>query len=52
MTGMPAWGPNAPDENLWEIVAFLRKLPSLSFEDFQVMEQKVAMQSDESHSTK
>jgi mono/diheme cytochrome c family protein len=52
MTGMPAWGPADPDENLWAIVAFLQKLPSLSFEDFQAMEQKVAAQSAESHSTK
>jgi len=49
MTGMPAWGPNAPDANLWEIVAFMQKLPSLTFEDFQAMEKKIAARSSESH---
>jgi len=30
MTGMPAFGPTHADDQLWDLVAFLRKLPSLS----------------------
>ncbi|WP_372981905.1 cytochrome c [Marinobacter sediminum] len=30
MTGMPAWGVTHDDEDLWEITAFLQRLPSLS----------------------
>ena len=29
MTGMPAWGPTHSDEQLWQIVAFLRLLPTM-----------------------
>lgn len=29
MTGMPAWGPTHDDETLWNVVAFLQKLPEL-----------------------
>lgn len=30
MTGMPAWEFRMPDEDLWAVVAFLRRLPELS----------------------
>lgn len=30
MTGMPAWGVTHDDEDLWEITAFIQRLPSLS----------------------
>jgi mono/diheme cytochrome c family protein len=30
MTGMPAWGVTHSDEEIWNMVAFLQKLPSLS----------------------
>jgi mono/diheme cytochrome c family protein len=30
MTGMPAFGPTNNDEEIWKIVAFLRRLPALS----------------------
>ena len=33
MTGMPAWGDHSDDE-LWAIVAFLRKLPDLSEQQY------------------
>jgi mono/diheme cytochrome c family protein len=33
MTGMPAFGPTHSDEEIWKIVAFLRRLPELSDED-------------------
>jgi mono/diheme cytochrome c family protein len=36
MTGMPAWGVRHDDEILWDVVAFLRKLPELTPEQYQV----------------
>ncbi|WP_129140143.1 c-type cytochrome [Modicisalibacter coralii] len=30
MTGMPSWGATHDDEELWELVAFLQEMPSLS----------------------
>lgn len=33
MTGMPAFGGSTKDEEIWKIVAFLRKLPALSPEE-------------------
>lgn len=47
MTGMPAWGPTHDDARIWAIVAFVRKLPTLSAEDYQRMEQKMAGERDE-----
>ena len=35
MTGMPAWGITHDDELLWDVVAFLRKLPELSPEQYE-----------------
>jgi hypothetical protein len=37
MTGMPAWGPTHDDNLLWDIVAFIQKLPSLSPEQYQAI---------------
>jgi mono/diheme cytochrome c family protein len=36
-TGMPAWGVTHDDELLWDIVAFLRKLPELSPDQYQAL---------------
>ena len=33
-TGMPAWGVTHSDELLWDVVAFLRKLPELTADDY------------------
>jgi cbb3-type cytochrome c oxidase subunit III len=36
MTGMPSFGPiGVPDAEIWTIVAFLKKLPSVSDQDFK-----------------
>lgn len=35
MTGMPAWGKTHGDEELWDIVAFMKKLPELSPEQYK-----------------
>jgi mono/diheme cytochrome c family protein len=37
MTGMPAWGVTHDDELLWDIVAFLRKLPELKPDQYQAL---------------
>jgi mono/diheme cytochrome c family protein len=37
MTGMPAWGITHDDELLWDVVAFLRKLPKLTPEQYETM---------------
>lgn len=34
MTGMPAFGPTHSDEDLWDLVAFLRRLPETSDEEY------------------
>ncbi|WIM12800.1 c-type cytochrome [Enhydrobacter sp.] len=35
MSGMAAWGPTHSDELIWDMVAFIDKLPSLSAADYQ-----------------
>jgi mono/diheme cytochrome c family protein len=37
MTGMPAWGVTHSDELLWDVVAFLRKLPELTSDQYQAL---------------
>lgn len=37
MTGMPAWGLTHDDDILWDVVAFLRKLPELSADEYQAL---------------
>ncbi len=39
MTGMPAFGPNNSDQEIWSIVAFLQKLPDVTPEQYQAMKQ-------------
>jgi mono/diheme cytochrome c family protein/ketosteroid isomerase-like protein len=45
-TGMPAWGRHMEDQYIWDVVAFLRKLPSLSAEQYQA---EVAASGGHSH---
>lgn len=35
MSGMPAWEPTHSGEELWELVAFLRLLPTMSVREYQ-----------------
>lgn len=35
MTAMPAWGATHGDAVIWDMVAFIRRLPSLSAEEFR-----------------
>jgi Cytochrome C oxidase, cbb3-type, subunit III len=36
-SGMPAWGPTHDDQRIWAMVAFLRKLPTLTAEQYQII---------------
>jgi mono/diheme cytochrome c family protein len=36
-SAMPAWGPTHSDDKIWDIVAFVEKLPNLSDKDYQQM---------------
>jgi len=40
MTGMPAYGPTHSDEEIWTIVAFVKKLPELSEYEYKTLTQK------------
>ena len=41
LTGMPAWSTGTPDgeKSSWQLVHFIRRLPSLTADDLQAMEQ-------------
>ena len=39
MTGMPAFGPTHGDEELWEVVALVRRLPALSPAEYRALVQ-------------
>jgi mono/diheme cytochrome c family protein len=47
MTGMPAWGVTHSDELLWDIVAFLQKLPELTPEQYQALVKSVPKTHDD-----
>lgn len=36
-SGMPAWGPTHSDERIWNMVAFLQRLPTLSEDHYQIL---------------
>lgn len=36
-SGMPAWGPGHDDERIWNMVVFLRRLPDLSPEQYEIL---------------
>ena len=36
-SGMPAWGPTHSDERIWNMVAFLQRLPSLTPDQYQIL---------------
>jgi mono/diheme cytochrome c family protein len=47
MTGMPAWGVTHDDQLLWDVVAFLRKLPELSADQYQTLVKSAPKTHDE-----
>lgn len=46
-TGMPAWGDEDSPESIWALVAFIRRLPHLTPEEIQSMQQPAT--AEESH---
>jgi hypothetical protein len=36
-SGMPAWGPGHDDQRIWNMVAFLQRLPDLSAAEYQIL---------------
>src|SRR3954454_18994001 len=38
MTGMPAFGPSHKDEEIWNVVAFVQRLPNITEQDYAKME--------------
>jgi len=60
MTGMPAWGVTHDDDLLWDVVAFVRKLPELTPEQYETLvknapkheelKHEMEMDSDHEHS--
>jgi mono/diheme cytochrome c family protein len=47
MTGMPAWGVTHDDKLLWDVVAFLRKLPELTADQYQTLVRSAPRTHDE-----
>jgi mono/diheme cytochrome c family protein len=47
MTGMPSFGVTHTDQEIWAIVAFLVKMPKMSPQEYQAMEQAAAPAEDE-----
>ncbi len=39
MSAMPAWGKTLDDDAIWDVVAFVRKLPSMTAEEYQQLVQ-------------
>lgn len=46
-SGMPAWGPTHDDERIWNMVAFLQKLPELNDVQYQILTAR--SEGDEGH---
>lgn len=45
LSAMPAWGKTHPDPLIWDMVAFVRKLPGMSSEDYK----RIISSAPESH---
>ncbi len=52
MTGMPAFGPTHEEDELWGLVAFLRRLPGMTQEDYKLWVQKTSPHNGEEHTHK
>jgi mono/diheme cytochrome c family protein len=40
MSAMPAWGKTLDDETIWDVVAFVRKMPDMTPETYQQLSQE------------
>src|SRR6476620_253774 len=47
MTGMPAWGVTHDDELLWDVVAFMRKMPDLTADRYKALVKSAPKSHDE-----
>lgn len=47
MTGMPTWGVTHDDELIWNVVAFLQKLPELTADQYQALVKSAPKSHDE-----
>lgn len=50
MTGMPAWGETHSDQELWDIVAFMQKLPEVSPAQYKELTKSAEMAPGAGHS--
>jgi mono/diheme cytochrome c family protein len=39
MSAMPAWGKTLDDDTIWDVVAFVRKMPDMTRETYQQLSQ-------------
>jgi len=46
MTGMPAWGPSHSDKKIWDIVAFVKQLPTMTTAQYKVMDATIKPDDD------
>ena len=49
MTGMPAWHEIYTDDEIWDIVAFLKRLPAMSPEQYQDLQKEEPLASSSGH---
>jgi mono/diheme cytochrome c family protein len=47
MTGMPAFGPTHDDQTIWNIVAFVSRLPDITPEQYRQFEEQTAGSGDQ-----
>jgi hypothetical protein len=45
-SGMPAWGPTHSDERIWNMVAFLQRLPDLNAQQYQILTARESLESE------
>ena len=49
MTGMPAWGRTHSDAELWDLVAFVKALPSMSAAQYGALDRRLPHGHDDDH---
>jgi mono/diheme cytochrome c family protein len=49
MTGMPAFGRTHDDQTIWNIVAFLKKLPGMTSEQYEALQGRAGGPEDQDH---
>src|SRR3546814_5441303 len=51
MTAMPAWGKTHPDPLIWDMVAFVRKLPGMSPTEYKQLVASAPAERSEEHTS-